>query len=174
MEMRAGLFPQRSKLQVTFPSKRKLAVYGLGTILGLSTLIWFFSDSTPPAVTNFALSGATVSIANDKLFSFSGEMRDDRGITEAQFECVSDEKVEFIIFIAMQGNDRNRVSFGRISGTANWTGRWSGSSYALEFEGLAPLTETFEPTNCDWFARLSDIVGNETYFDTGARLKITE
>lgn len=161
-------------MAIKLPSKPKLALYATLSIAGAIAVGWFFSEREAPELTSFEISAEKVSISQDQGFSFSGSMRDERGVTDAQFECVQDGESKFIIFVAMQGNDRNRVSFGRISGTSTWTGRWSGSAYDFEFEGIATLTETFEPANCTWYASLGDIIGNKTYFDTGVSLEITE
>lgn len=161
-------------MRLTLPSKPKLVLYAVGTVIGIAAVSWFFSERQAPELTSFELSSNQVSISQDQVFSFTGSMRDERGITEAQLECVDNGEMRFIIFLAIQGNDRNRVSFGRIEGSANWTGRWGGNAYDLQFEGLAPLTETFEPANCSWFARVKDIVGNEAYYNTGVKLAVTE
>ena len=136
--------------------------------------IWFFSDKDSPELTGFELSAQAVSISQDGKFEFAGSFTDARGVTEAQFECVENGEPKLIIFLAMQGNDRNRVSFGKISGSSTWTGRWSGTSYDVQFEGLAPLSASFDPTSCNWYARLGDIVGNRVFQDTGVSLRLTD
>ena len=136
--------------------------------------IWFFSDKDSPELTGFELSAQAVSISQDGKFEFAGSFTDARGVTEAQFECVENGEPKLIIVLAMQGNDRNRVSFGKISGSSTWTGRWSGTSYDLQFEGLAPLSDSFDPTSCSWYARLGDIVGNRVFQDTGLSLRLID
>lgn len=159
-------------MAIKLPSKPKLALYGVLTIAAVIATTWFFSERDAPTLNSFEISPQSVSISKEGLFSFAGSIADSRGVTEAQFECVEDGDAKLIIFIAMQGNDRNRVSFGRISGTANWSGRWSGTAYEFDFEGLAQLSSSFEPTACNWHARLGDIIGNRSYFDTGVKLEL--
>lgn len=136
--------------------------------------IWFFSDKDAPELTSFELSAQAVSISQDGQFEFSGSFTDARGVTAAQFECVENGEPKLLIFLAMQGNDRNRVSFGKISGSASWTGRWTGTAYDVQFEGIAPLSESFDPTSCSWYASLGDIVGNRVYQATEVSLELTD
>lgn len=105
-------------------------------------------------------------------FEFSGQLSDSRGVTNAEFQCVEDGEIKLLIYLAMAGSDRNRVSFGQISGSFGWAGRWSGTSYDLSFEGLATLPPNLEATNCKWFAKLGDILGNQNYVDTGLTLVV--
>lgn len=151
-----------------------MALYGVGLVAAAGAAAWFFSESDAPQLSNFQLSRQLVSIEQDGHFSFSGQITDERGLTDAQLECMDGDEMEFIIFIAVQGNDRNRVSFGRIEGSAEWAGRWSGNAYDLQFEGEAVLSETFQPAQCTWFARFKDIVGNRSYTDTGVELTVTD
>lgn len=155
------------------PSKRKVVQYtaislGLGLAAG-----FYFSDRTPPELLSFNLSSENVRVLDPApQLEFTGRITDERGVTGAEMQCLQDGDIKLLIYIAMAGGDRNRVSFGEVSGSFGWAGRWSGTSYDLSFEGLGKLPQDIEAGSCDWYAKLSDIVGNESFIDTGVSLRI--
>lgn len=136
-------------------------------------LTFYFSDRTPPELSSFELSRQSVKTSDPApQFEFSGRLTDERGVTRAELQCLEDGEIKLLIYIAMAGADRNRVSFGEVSGSFGWAGRWSGTAYDLEFEGLGKLPPQIAPISCQWHAKLRDLVGNEALFDTGLTLSV--
>lgn len=160
-------------MRLRLPSRRKLFRYGATVLIALLAVGFFFSDRDPPELLSFELNRTSVSVQDPApQLSFTGRITDVRGVTGAELQCRSDDQTRLLIYIAMAGGDRNRVSFGEVSGSFGWAGRWSGTSYDLSFEGLGKLPPDIKPTSCRWFAKLSDIVGNEALIDTGVTLEI--
>ena len=160
-------------MRFKLPSKPRLITYGVFATVALIAGSLFFDDSLPPKLDGFSLSETGVSI-NDPApqFSFEGRITDDRGVTGAEFQCLEDGEARLLIYLAMAGSDRNRVSFGKLSGSFGWAGRWFGTAYDLSFEGNATLPPSLEAMNCQWHARVRDILGNESFIDTGVSLSI--
>lgn len=155
------------------PSARKLTWYFAIVAAIALAAGFYFSDTNPPELLGFEIDKSTVSASDPSpQLSFSGQITDVRGITSAELHCMAGDQTRLLIYIAMAGGDRNRVSFGEVSGSFGWAGRWSGTAYDLEFEGLGILPPSIEPTECSWHARLGDIIGNEAVFDTGVKLQI--
>lgn len=153
------------------PSKRQVIQFlAITSVLGLAAG-FYFSDRDPPELTEFEISRTQESLDGpEPQFEFSGRITDVRGVTEAQLQCLEGDQIRLLSFIAMAGGDRNRVSFGEVSGSFGWAGRWSGTSYDLRFEGLGKLPPGLEDINCTWHAKLRDIVGNQSFIDTGVSL----
>ncbi len=160
-------------MKLRLPSKAKLAWY-LALALGAGAgLTFYFSDRTPPELVSFELSSQRVRVSDPApQFEFTGRITDERGVTGAEMQCLQDGDIKLLVYVAMAGGDRNRVSFGEVSGSFGWAGRWSGTSYDLSFEGLGKLPPDIEAGSCDWHAKLRDIVGNESFVDTGVSLSI--
>jgi len=158
---------------IRLPSKPKIFGYVALTLAGAIAAGFYFNDFSAPRLDNFSTSKQVVSVKDPApQFEFSGQLSDARGVTNAEFQCVEDGETRLLIYLAMAGSDRNRVSFGQVSGSFGWAGRWFGTSYDLRFEGLANLPPNLETTHCEWFAKLGDILGNETYVDTGLTLVV--
>jgi len=154
-------------------SKSKLAWYLVLATLAGAGLTFFFSDRTPPKIELFELTSQIVSSSDPApQFEFTGRITDERGVTSAEMQCLQDGEIKLLIYIAMAGGDRNRVSFGEVSGSFGWAGRWRGTSYDLSFEGLGKLPPDIQTGSCDWYAKLGDIVGNEAFIDAGVSLRI--
>ena len=160
-------------MKLRLPSKAKLAWYLVLALGAGAGLTFYFSDRTPPELVSFELSSQSVIVSDPApQFEFTGRITDERGVTGAEMQCLRDGEIQLLVYIAMAGGDRNRVSFGEVSGSFGWAGRWSGTSYDLSFEGLGKLPPDIESGSCDWYAKLSDIVGNASFVDTGVSLSI--
>ena len=160
-------------MKFRLPSKPKLTGYLALALVAAGGLAFYFSDRTPPELVSFELTSQSVRVSDPApQFEFFGRLTDQRGITGAEMRCVDGGEIKLLVYIAMSGGDRNRVSFGEVSGSFGWAGRWGGTSYDLSFEGLGKLPPEIGPTNCRWFAKVSDIVGNQALIDTGVTLEI--
>ncbi len=151
------------------PKKQTLIKYAVISVLLGIGFYFYTDDHDAPTLRGFHFEQRG---GFEREYEFGGNLTDARGVSDATFECVTDEETKLVIVVTMSGNDRNKTSFGILSRSPNWAGSWKGTSYDLDFTGRAVFPNSKQDIACSWRANLRDNLGNNVTLTELAETKI--